>query len=78
MTESLSILTGHGTTWQSVAEIFQIHFHAHTILPTDSFATLSGDSLIHVQVALALEEYLGQLPHNWHTLSLLELEKLHA
>ncbi len=76
--ESLSILTGHGATWQSVAEIFQIHFPAHTILPTDSFASLSGDSLIHVQVSLALEDYLGHLPHNWHTLSLLDLEKLHG
>ncbi|MCX4820138.1 AMP-binding protein [Streptomyces sp. NBC_01142] len=40
-----------------------------------SFVSLGGDSLSYVEMSLNLEEALGQLPDNWHTLSIRELEQ---
>ena len=42
----------------------------------DSFQNLSGDSLSYVEVALALETMLGELPQRWERLAVSELEKI--
>lgn len=42
----------------------------------DTFVSLGGDSLSYVEVALALEELLGDLPANWHLLAVADLERL--
>ncbi len=39
----------------------------------DSFVSLDGDSLSYVEVSLRLEELLGQLPEDWHLLTVREL-----
>jgi len=38
------------------------------VRPTDSFASLGGDSLSYVEVSLRLEKLLGHLPVGWHTM----------
>ncbi|HEU4421235.1 MAG TPA: AMP-binding protein, partial [Pilimelia sp.] len=38
-----------------------------------SFVSLGGDSLSYVEMSLRLEETLGHLPANWHTLRIREL-----
>lgn len=40
-----------------------------------SFVGLGGDSLSYVEMSLNLEEALGHLPDNWHTLPIRELRK---
>ncbi|WP_274555635.1 AMP-binding protein [Streptomyces spiramyceticus] len=40
-----------------------------------SFVGLGGDSLSYVEMSLRLEEVLGRLPDNWHTLPIRELRK---
>jgi len=47
-----------------------------SIDPNSSFAQLGGDSLSHIQVALALEQVLGHIPGNWASLTIAELEGL--
>lgn len=41
--------------------------------PDDSFAGLGGDSLSYVEVAVRLEELLGEVPREWPTMSVREL-----
>lgn len=41
----------------------------------DTFVSLGGDSLSYVEVSLALEELLGELPPNWHTTPVAALER---
>ncbi|MDJ0461918.1 AMP-binding protein [Streptomyces sp. H27-C3] len=38
-----------------------------------SFVSLGGDSLSYVEMSIALEEALGHLPDDWHTLTIREL-----
>lgn len=42
----------------------------------ESFVTLGGDSLRHVELAFALERRLGFLPEGWDTMSIRSLEAL--
>jgi acyl-coenzyme A synthetase/AMP-(fatty) acid ligase len=44
----------------------------------DTFVSLGGDSLSYVEVSLALEELLGELPPKWHTTPVAVLERLAA
>ncbi len=41
----------------------------------DTFISLGGDSLTYVQVSLAIEKFLGYLPHHWEQISVLDLEQ---
>lgn len=41
-----------------------------------SFTTLGGDSLGYVQISMALEDALGDLPDGWESLTIAELEAL--
>lgn len=60
---------------QSVLAAFRATFAGREVKPSDSFASLRGDSLSHVELTLALEERLGGLPVGWERLSIAELEK---
>lgn len=59
-----------------VTEAFAAAFHPRPVGPRDSFAALGGDSLRHVELALALERALGHLPENWERRPLGELAAL--
>ncbi|MCL7429825.1 AMP-binding protein [Streptomyces sp. YS415] len=43
-----------------------------------SFVGLGGDSLCYVEISLRLEETLGQLPVDWHTMTIRDLRALAA
>lgn len=43
--------------------------------PTKSYAELGGDSLSFVQVSFVLEDVLGELPTDWETLPIAELDQ---
>ena len=43
---------------------------------SDTFVDLGGDSLSYVEVAMVLEEHLGELPEAWHLLTVGELEEM--
>ncbi len=45
---------------------------------SDTFVSLGGDSLSYVEVSLALEELVGELPPDWHTTPVAELERVAA
>lgn len=49
--------------WAAVAPVLG----TATANPEDTFVSLGGDSLSYVEVSLALESVLGDLPPDWHT-----------
>jgi acyl-CoA synthetase (AMP-forming)/AMP-acid ligase II len=53
-----------------IARAFRLAFHPRAVGPTDSFASLGGDSLRHVELSLALERALGHLPSGWERMPL--------
>ena len=57
---------------------FRETFLPRVVSPQDSFATLGGDSLRHLELALALERRLGHLPAGWETMPIAELARLDA
>jgi acyl-CoA synthetase (AMP-forming)/AMP-acid ligase II len=57
----------------SVAAVFAQAFPRVAVQPTDSFASLGGDSLNYVTFALMLEDVIGDLPADWPELSLATL-----
>ena len=59
-----------------IAEAFRETFHPRVPGPADSFASLGGDSLRHVELSLAIERRLGHLPDRWETTPLAELARL--
>lgn len=59
-----------------VREIFQDVFPAQIVSDTDTFSSLSGDSLKFVEASLSLETHLGQLPDGWPNMTVGELAKL--
>jgi alginate O-acetyltransferase complex protein AlgI len=64
--------------WSSVSHIYSDILESKEISSDDSFASLTGDSLSYVQIALAIESYLGALPRGWETMSVAHLESLRA
>ncbi len=63
-------------SWQSTLAIFQEVVDAKAT-PGDSFVSLHGNSLSYIETLLALEEYLGEAPDHWETLTISDLEALH-
>lgn len=59
-----------------VAEAFRLAFHPQPVRGQDSFASLGGDSLRHVELAMALERHLGHLPTGWEQMALSDLRAL--
>ncbi len=43
-----------------------------------TFVSLGGDSLSYVEVSIRLEQLIGRLPADWHTMSVRALEQLRA
>ena len=56
-----------------IRAIFRETFPGARIDDTDSFVSLGGDSLSHVQMSLRLEQVFGGLPRKWETLTVAEL-----
>lgn len=61
-----------------LAEAFRLAFHPRPVRGQDSFASLGGDSLRHVELSLALERHLGHLPPGWERMALSDLRGLSA
>lgn len=59
-----------------VAEAFASVFHPRPVGSGDSFASLGGDSLRHVELALILERAFGQLPTGWEKMPVRDLAAL--
>lgn len=59
----------------SVLAAFRATFAQRTVRPEDSFVSLGGDSLCHVELTLALEERLGGVPQGWERMPIAQLEK---
>ncbi|WP_096788136.1 AMP-binding protein [Rhodobacter sp. CZR27] len=58
-----------------VRAAFEAVFAPEPVRAQDSFTSLGGDSLRHVELTLALEAELGGLPEGWERMSLAELER---
>ena len=52
-------------TVDDVTALLRATLGVEVVRPTDSFASLGGDSLSYVETSLRLEELLGRLPANW-------------
>ncbi|MGL4280580.1 MAG: AMP-binding protein [Albidovulum sp.] len=59
-----------------IAGVFRHCFHPRPVGPGDSFASLGGDSLSHVELSTEVERLLGELPRDWERMSLSDLESL--
>lgn len=59
-----------------VSEAFRQAFFPHAVREEDSFTSLGGDSLRHVEITLALERRLGYIPNRWERMSVAELARL--
>lgn len=59
-----------------LAGVFRQCFHPRPVGPGDSFASLGGDSLRHVELSMEVERLLGHLPRDWERMSLSELGSL--
>lgn len=46
------------------------------VKPSDSFASLGGDSLAYIEASMAVERALGYLPDHWEQLSIARIEEL--
>ncbi|MET0337835.1 MAG: AMP-binding protein [Caulobacter sp.] len=66
-------ILGLGGRWSSVSDLYEAILGTH-VHASQTFTDLAGDSLSYVQVSLALEDWLGELPDNWEMLSIEELE----
>lgn len=57
-----------------IAAAFAPLLGGNAAAPGDSFTSLHGDSLSYVQVSMDIERALGDLPANWETLTIAQLE----
>lgn len=73
--EGLAILGFGKPGWNSVEEIFAMFVGGYVPGGQGSFREQGGDSLSYIQVALALEDYLGHLPEDWEGLTIGDLEE---
>ncbi len=62
--------------WRSVAHIYETLLAAPHVRSSDTFKSLTGDSLSYVQVTLALTDVLGALPPDWPDRSVRDLDLL--
>jgi non-ribosomal peptide synthetase component E (peptide arylation enzyme) len=62
-----------GTDVQQVSALFAEVLDHADVPVTSTFVGLGGDSLSYVELSLRLEELLGELPADWHTLPLAQL-----
>jgi acyl-CoA synthetase (AMP-forming)/AMP-acid ligase II/surface polysaccharide O-acyltransferase-like enzyme len=60
---------------RSVLPAFAQTFAPHPVTPEDSFASLGGDSLQHVELTLELERHFGGVPEQWEHQTIAQLEQ---
>lgn len=60
---------------RGVMEAYRDAFYPRTVAPGDSFDGLGGDSLLYVQLSLAIERELGTLPAGWETMPVSALQR---
>ncbi|MGE0121214.1 MAG: AMP-binding protein [Dongiaceae bacterium] len=60
----------------SIQDVFRHAFFPHAVRGSDSFASLAGDSLRHVQLSLGLERVLGHIPKDWEQMPVAHLAAL--
>ncbi|UWQ60712.1 AMP-binding protein (plasmid) [Leisingera caerulea] len=60
---------------KGVLAAYQAAFAPQTVGRNDSFASLGGDSLRHVELSLALDEALGGAPAGWEEMPVKDLEQ---
>lgn len=71
---ALQALAAQTGTTENLLSLFERTFTAHSVRRSDSFRSLGGDSLQHVELSLALDEHFGGLPENWEQRSISDLE----
>lgn len=59
-----------------VEAAFRACFHPQPVAAGDTFASLGGDSLRHVELALALEQALGHVPEGWEAMPVAALARM--
>ncbi|GAB2817225.1 AMP-binding protein [Lentzea nigeriaca] len=59
---------------QSVRALFCEVLHLADVEDDATFVSLGGDSMSYVQMSIRLERLLGELPANWHTTAISDLE----
>ena len=59
-----------------VEAAFRACFHPLPVAAGDTFAGLGGDSLRHVELALALEQALGHVPEGWEAMPVAALARM--
>jgi surface polysaccharide O-acyltransferase-like enzyme len=60
---------------RSVLPVYAQTFAPHPVTPEDSFASLGGDSLQHVELTLELERHFGGVPDQWEHQTIAQLER---
>ncbi|MGL5809694.1 MAG: AMP-binding protein [Nocardioides sp.] len=73
MGREIEPVTAGGTDLERVHAAFAVVFGRPDIDVGESFATLNGDSLSHVELSLRLERAVGALPPDWTRLSIARL-----
>lgn len=58
---------------EGIAEVFRQCFHPRPVRPEDSFTSLGGDSLRHVELSMEIERLAGALPRGWERVSIADL-----
>ncbi|MBN9544718.1 MAG: AMP-binding protein [Alphaproteobacteria bacterium] len=61
---------------EAVEQLYRRLARGAPLAETDSFDSLSGDSLSYVQCSIAIEEALGEAPEGWETFPLARLRSL--
>ena len=64
------------SSFLSIDEIFGSFFSRKDMRPHDTFVSLGGDSLIHVEMTICIENLLGEAPEDWHLKTIGELRAL--
>jgi acyl-CoA synthetase (AMP-forming)/AMP-acid ligase II/acyl carrier protein len=59
--------TAAAADMKPIQDAYAATFFPRRVQREDSFNSLGGDSLAHVQIALALEQNLGRLPKDWES-----------
>ncbi len=65
-----------GSSVSTVRSVYREVLGCGPVAASDTFVGLGGDSLSYVEVAMVLEEHLGELPETWHLLTVGELEAM--
>ncbi|SMQ86229.1 Acyl-CoA synthetase (AMP-forming)/AMP-acid ligase II [Devosia lucknowensis] len=73
---ALRKLEGTGPKQRDVLPAFAQTFAPHPVAAQDSFVSLGGDSLQHVELSLELEHRFGGVPDRWEYQSIAQLEQV--